>query len=985
MPLVTTSPSTDEETKIQEDELHPQKEDLQPNEEPFLLIDRDDNVSSTPVVNCEESRRSSSSSVATSLEEVRQTSTAEVTLGHLHNNDLALTVRTVYDLLADYHSGCGAYKHTQDLMLHNARGGDHHGLSATYSAERLATSRGVPEIGLGAGEIPPARGHPRHQYPPPSTFAQLFEGISAPGQPIRQICLHTQRVFSSAATVSFDIDSFIGFPRTLGALRRGFRWCPAKHMSFKIRNNLHVKRRVSVEGPEGRPVQRTVHLRDIPHLYLGAVDGLFQCALYVFFPRLMKLDTTFSYLEDAVVRRFVDDAMIPCCQQFLQLDQLQHLPPSQQIAELKARAKGREQQQDRGERGLKNYTTYALQCHGLTETWEAMQRRFSEPRYNLEDFQDAFLFVDAKNLKMDFKMHAHLSQVIQRYEEHLRTIFHFDLMDAMIHDVAREICPERPAWTITPQLDEAEATVYLWKTCCLKSLHQKLQRGPFNGRPGQMSLYHSGFLRDASSMTIEPPVRSQVYRGGLLYAQWYPSVKEMTDANATYPFLHDGLTELAINPRVWASYVRRHKRSSLHRREFLDRSYAESKVRVRESYRESERVSFGQRVECRVTHAVLESLQQLARSVESQALPSLRLDQPPSTVWAIPTIQWSRFMLGNYEKLTAALEIVAITSPPTGVGLERSKLMATLIRCVQLLPNCDPARDAILWCSVQDTPSGRRRGLGFEESIARYGYGWFASVIDWERLTFLSTLSSEVVQANHHLGRWYQGSGRLIHDANALLDVCLPYLSSPTTTRTVYDEVVLISIHLCLREYRRDILAILRKELRDASDEDFDIDDIRFCYDTLIQVFRDQPSLVSGNKSLAAQPSDMFEWIWGDSSLYCRRFFQEKSFRLMARKIQEALCEVRVEMRVAWKAQLQAQLFRHHWLLPYPDTNGTLISTAKATRARRWWSVIQGPTSTEHSWGRNKWQSGLPPPYPRALELSVEDLQVHFQRLSESS
>ena len=60
--------------------------------------------------------------------------------------------------------------------------------------------------------------------------------------------------------------------------------------------------------------------------------------------------------------------------------------------------------------------------------------------------------------------------------------------------------------------------------------------------------YHQNMLRDASSLTSVTPKLSQLRRGGLIYSQFYNSVKEITDASKCKPFENDGMEDMALDP-----------------------------------------------------------------------------------------------------------------------------------------------------------------------------------------------------------------------------------------------------------------------------------------------------------------------------------------------------------------------------------------------------------------------------------------------------
>jgi len=57
-------------------------------------------------------------------------------------------------------------------------------------------------------------------------------------------------------------------------------------------------------------------------------------------------------------------------------------------------------------------------------------------------------------------------------------------------------------------------------------------------------------LRDAANLTSLTKRRSQLRRGGLVYSQFYGSVKETIDAAKTYPFQNEAIEEIALDPVI---------------------------------------------------------------------------------------------------------------------------------------------------------------------------------------------------------------------------------------------------------------------------------------------------------------------------------------------------------------------------------------------------------------------------------------------------
>lgn len=55
---------------------------------------------------------------------------------------------------------------------------------------------------------------------------------------------------------------------------------------------------------------------------------------------------------------------------------------------------------------------------------------------------------------------------------------------------------------------------------------------------------------DTGSLTSVTPKKSKHREGGLIYSQFYNSVKEIYDANKCFPFANDAMEELALDPNI---------------------------------------------------------------------------------------------------------------------------------------------------------------------------------------------------------------------------------------------------------------------------------------------------------------------------------------------------------------------------------------------------------------------------------------------------
>ncbi|KAH8749826.1 hypothetical protein BGZ57DRAFT_945613 [Hyaloscypha finlandica] len=121
--------------------------------------------------------------------------------------------------------------------------------------------------------------------------------------------------------------------------------------------------------------------------------------------------------------------------------------------------------------------------------------------------------VEGRSRKVDALPHQlHAGEVVN--EAHMSVDFYFN--------VGKETCPRQ---------------TYLSTEDC--------QNGK-KSNPCQQILYPTAMLRDTISMGVKPYANSQLRAGGLLYSQFYSSVKEAFAAGNRYPFTNAAIETLAL-------------------------------------------------------------------------------------------------------------------------------------------------------------------------------------------------------------------------------------------------------------------------------------------------------------------------------------------------------------------------------------------------------------------------------------------------------
>ena len=122
---------------------------------------------------------------------------------------------------------------------------------------------------------------------------------------------------------------------------------------------------------------------------------------------------------------------------------------------------------------------------------------------------------------------------------------------------------------------------------------------PSTGSNGQR-YYTQNMLHEVSSLSSCTPRRSKLREGGLIYSQFYGSVKEISDASKRIPFDNEGLEELAIDPQILKG-ARNAAGGNMRDKKVLELAYCASKRRANVATRDSVNKSFGIREEHRIS------------------------------------------------------------------------------------------------------------------------------------------------------------------------------------------------------------------------------------------------------------------------------------------------------------------------------------------------------------------------------------------------
>lgn len=904
------------------------------------------------------------------------------------------TMEKLFQMMQEGFHGCSIDEHTLQLQEHLRKyPNNHHGLDTLFSDPTFPSVLSLSEY-VTSGHL--------QSLPTPTDrqWGDMFCGIPAKGPDClpRQACLHVEETREVPLQVAFDIDSFHFFASSFAAARQGLHYQPAPQIRQNLQTDVHINTTVyeASDNPDHPLRLRTAMLKDVPHFHLGRVEGGANVSLYILFPHLPVAHTKFIGLTNEQHSRWLDRVFHPAVYQQHDAHYTQHLPASHRHALANSKA---HQVEDRQNESAGYQTqlslTFFLQPESLHSIWERILH-ITTHTPGVQDFRDPQLFFSAKGTKLQFKTtpsRPTMLDTIDNFQAYFERIIDLEyvFLDRFYVDLGKEICTSVGLLPDAQGATSDEAQVYLWRRCCL----ERHLRWLYDGSPPKsgQTFYNVSMLRDACSLTSLTPKQSRLREGGLIYSQFYSSVKEVIDAAKSFPFQNEGLEELALDPQIRQSAHIAGGNAGSSNSRVIKKAYLASKRRTHFALTDSRQKSFGTREEHRVSWPLLLAFQ---RRLEREAQVGLEviLVNCPTYVWPIRTAVYTDFLWRNVDKFATGFEVVLARCAGDLVTWEQTKIMAMFLRCLRFaLSTHDYSRESALWWSRRERgdPQSPRTwyGLGFSNTLSRYGYAWIEPRIDFERLTFQVDVTDNVLFGNQALRQRYLrrgGAVRDFHDNFVKLERAVTWLQHYHASEVTSNQLIDWIVHLCLHQFRVDTLTTVRAEIHPDRREAA-LDGLRSWSHAYIEGIMNYDSLhlVSNNKCTFKDPRALKEALFGYDDGRRRAHWERKPYRTLYRR---ACIRLNAQATTAvfiprMQRRLTQWLFTFHWILPYPTYDGLMQVTKKSKRM--WYSIQpvghgatangidpRNPLDSElWEWAQKEWWPGSPPKLPQYLRWAT--------------
>ena len=379
----------------------------------------------------------------------------------------------------------------------------------------------------------------------------------------------------------------------------------------------------------------------------------------------------------------------------------------------------------------------------------------------------------------------------------------------------------------------------------------------------------------------------------------------------------------------------------------------------------------------------------------------------PSYAWAVRSEAYLNYLWRSADKFAAGFEIVRARCQVDLVTWEQTKMMAMFLRCLRFVFGSHQlCRESALWWSRRERPVGDPPamrvwyGLGFANTLPRYGYCWIEPRVDWERLEFRTAVTDHVLFGNDRLRRQYLRRGgqvRAFFAASHRLDLAKRWHDGHHRVRAIRNRMIFWMVHVCLQQFREDVMATVKAEIDPALVDDAVRGERPFCYEYFEEIMRDDVHLVSGNRSDYKHPSQLGQFLFGFDDGRVRAHWEDRPFRTLYCRTYRALAlgPGGLDTAESFARRLSRCLHAHHWILPYPS-NEVFTQTTKQGQ-RMWYSIraprrwdggvvdredLQDLEPREWEWARKSWRQGEPAPLPGYMVWSKEEWEGWIDRHS---
>ncbi|KAI9776766.1 MAG: hypothetical protein M1816_005092 [Peltula sp. TS41687] len=743
---------------------------------------------------------------------------------------------------------------------------------------------------------------------------------------------------------AYDLDSVVGFPTSPAVARGGLKFIPCPLRTSNLTDNLKLNHRCTYQDPEGKTRRRTVPVHEIPHVHLGRFLALDDISLFLFFPSLYSPGRQTNFLTREQLGDLYSNVLIPACRVAVGSARAQHYPLNYRAAELNSLARGAEASRGSSSsvpQSRSQMLSYPILGHQLQPWWEAVASRGH--LLTNDNLKDMKLLINGKNLKCicwKYGISA-LAPTLERFQrQHFdmqhwpETLAWFDLgqeINTMSSEEAEE--HERSDHEDIPIRHAESPQTVLWRACCLNNqLKLPMQDQTLNKH--WINTYHFGLSSDVQAKTITPAKSSSFGHAGLLYSQFYNSIKEVHDAAKHYPFQGKHLESLTQDDELNRA-IEKAGRGTHQDPNTLAHSYLHNKVRLLGAWSAAAPVRYGVRQEHRLRYPLFRRLLTLATHAPESSrdhITHASLDQQPFFV--VPNRVLQRFLQYSCNRFLYGLEWVRAHADPKCCSQQETQLMLIFLRFVSYAAGSQMLNSAQWlwldqWRRQMDQSDEARQGLDFKKSLQERGLAWLPSKkFNWIRIQMTQELCDTIPLHPPHIievfrRRWQEVKAvvRLSKGSDDLRWLLKQH--HHRAPLRVPRSILWYAFELLIVQFRCDVFATIKGDLIPAKQASALKGEVPLCWSGLRHVLTgdELPHLITGNRIRHKKADCFARYFWtNDGGLGDRGGWKNLPYRILFQKVCQTWTDwYGATVTAALINSFLRAFLTSNWLLPVPD------------------------------------------------------------------
>lgn len=805
---------------------------------------------------------------------------------------------------------------------------------------------------------------------PPTTAAQrqrLFCGYGPPQRPRDRPILdvHKHQPDEQSNGAALDVDSYVGFATSLAVAKNGLKVIVVQRPTPSLKAGLHLGRfKVWIHDELGDLVQETFRsIHEIPQISVGRFVDNDDLELTILCPHAVRTNQQIAKLTEEQFTLWMDEVFLPAIHDSVNSFQSRSIPNTYENAVYRSRLRFRNRL--RGNNTRTQLLAYHIQGQDLERLWDNIgyhRARLTEPW-----FRDLMLVVNAKGIKLSTSSSS-VRELRTKLKQRLTSKIDPHFISLAYFDLGKEYGdPE------SNLQEEAVGRTSLWQLSYLDAVLAKFRdlTPPGHKNPIREQQYPQYFIHGVGSVTMEPQEGAYLRNNGLIYAQWYNTVKDLFAAGDNYLAENPAIGDLGLDPHKLA--VMQHTAQAIStKQETLIQAYLHIKRFVHSIRRRGHGKAYSMREEYRVRSDLFETIMETLLRLEEQKegnphasrawdnlgilgrfdsggsidsnwlladtsvsySPNHDLYQPPAQSylcwWTPAFLQWTRWQINRF---CFGIEFLLSDVPRgTMISWSQTQTISMFFHAIAcFLGQGTPGYAVRFWYDVfppraqDDVYAEQRLGMGMLTTMYRTGFPWFLDRLHWPSLTFRPELATRLGFARLDIERRLHRHQREImgiRDFGQRIESCSSWLIRFGVVPTCRQLLYHLFFQLCVHQLRCDTLQHVRDSIKKKWLEHVDRGEIPLSYDALTAVM----TRGRGGIKIKANPKDqisdfagLFRYLYADKvPRHARNLPYLLLYRTACQVIKDAWGAAESE---TWMTTYGRYLMATSWCLPYPGNN----------------------------------------------------------------